>query len=122
MALFSVITGLIVLSGAVVASRFQRIQESVLLKTLGARSKQVLRIMSVEYIVLGFMSALTGLTLSYFGAWALAWFVFETNFLPDPLTIVVMLLAVMFITLSIGLMNSRDIYRKSPLEVLRNEV
>lgn len=122
MALFSVITGLIVLSGAVVASRFQRIQESVLLKTLGARSKQVLRIMSVEYIVLGFMSALTGLLLSYFGAWALAWFVFETNFLPSPVTLLIMMVAVMSITLGIGLINSRDIYRKSPLEVLRNEI
>lgn len=122
MALFSVFTGLIVLSGAVVASRFQRIQESVLLKTLGARGKQVLQIMSVEYLLLGFLSAATGLLLSYFGAWALAWFVFEANFLPDPLTIGGMLVVVMSITLAIGLLNSRDIYRKSPLEVLRNEL
>jgi len=122
MALFSIFTGLIVLSGAVVASRFQRIQESVLLKTLGARGKQVLQIMSVEYIMLGFISAATGLLLSYFGAWALAWFVFEANFLPDPATIAGMLVIVMAITLTIGLLNSRDIYRKSPLEVLRNEL
>jgi len=33
-----------------------------------------------------------------------------------------MLVIVMAITLTIGLLNSRDIYRKSPLEVLRNEL
>ncbi len=121
MALFSVITGLIVLSGAVVASRFQRVQESVLLKTLGARGDQVLKIMSVEYLVLGFLAALTGLLLAYFGAWALAWFVFETTFLPNFITILVMLVIVMSITLAIGLINSRDIYKRSPLEVLRTE-
>lgn len=121
MALFSVITGLIVLSGAVVASRFQRIKESVLLKTLGARSRQVLRIMSVEYMVLGLMSALAGIILSYLGAWALALFVFETVFIPSLQTLAGMLIAVTGITLAIGLLNSRDIYRKSPLVVLRTE-
>jgi putative ABC transport system permease protein len=121
MALFSVITGLIVLSGAVVASRFQRMRESVLLKTLGARSKQVLRIMSVEYAVLGIMSALTGILLSVFGAWALAWFVFDTAFIPDPTTLSVMILVVVALTMGIGHLNSRDIYRRSPLDVLRSD-
>lgn len=121
MAMFSVITGLIVLSGAVIASRFQRMRESVLLKTLGARSRQVLRIMSVEYAVLGIMSALTGIILSLIGAWALAWFVFEATFIPNMTTVVFMLLIVVFLTIGIGHLNSRDIYRRSPLEVLRSD-
>jgi len=121
MALFSVITGLIVLSGAVVASRFQRMRESVLLKTLGARSKQVLNIMSIEYAVLGGMAALTGILLSVFGAWALAWFVFETTFVPAPITLLLMVLVVMGLTMGIGHLNSRDIYQRSPLDVLRSD-
>ena len=64
MALFSISTGLIVLAGAVLISRFQRIEESVLLKTLGASRKTVLRIMSVEYLVLGLVSSATGVLLS----------------------------------------------------------
>ncbi len=121
MALFSVITGLIVLSGAVVASRFQRMRESVLLKTLGARSKQVLKIMSIEYAVLGGMAALTGILLSVFGAWALAWFVFETTFVPAPLTLILMVVVVVILTMGIGHLNSRDIYQRSPLDVLRSD-
>jgi putative ABC transport system permease protein len=119
MALFSVITGLIVLSGAVVASRFQRIRESVLLKTLGASGSQILQIMSVEYLVLGVISALTGLVLALGGAWALAWFVFEAVYVPDLGSVALLLGGVVGITMVIGLFNSREIYRKSPLEVLR---
>ena len=121
MALFSVITGLIVLSGAVIASRFQRMKESVLLKTLGARSKQVIRIMSIEYAVLGVMSALTGILLAIISSWALAWFVFDTTFIPNILTVMAMVVVVVGLTLGIGHLNSRDIYRKSPLEVLRSD-
>ena len=121
MALFSVITGLIVLSGAVIASRFQRMKESVLLKTLGARSKQVMRIMSIEYAVLGVMSSITGILLAIFSSWALAWFVFDTTFIPNILTVIAMIAVVVALTLGIGHLNSRDIYRKSPLEVLRSD-
>lgn len=120
MALFSIITGLIVLTGAVVSSRFQRIQESVLLKTLGAQGKQVLGIMSVEYLVLGLISALTGILLAYSAAWGLSVAVFETNFTPNWLTLFGLIGGVMSITVIIGLANSRDIYRKSPLAVLRS--
>ncbi len=119
MALFSVFTGLIVLSGTVIASRYQRLQESVLLKTLGARRKQVLAIMSVEYLVLGFLAALTGLFLAYFAAWAISYFVFETVFIPNFANIGILMAAVMSLTLLFGLLNSGDIYRRSALEVLR---
>ncbi len=119
MALFSVFTGLIVLSGTVIASRYQRVQETVLLKTLGASRKQVLAIMAVEYLVLGFLAALTGLFLAYFAAWAISYFVFETVFIPNMGNIGYLMLAVMSLTLLFGLLNSGDIYRRSALEVLR---
>ena len=41
MAFFSIFTGLIVLAAAVITSRFQRVQESVLLRTLGASQRQI---------------------------------------------------------------------------------
>ncbi|MEN9838865.1 MAG: hypothetical protein RL177_344 [Bacteroidota bacterium] len=120
MALFSVFTGLIVLSGTVIASRYQRVQESVLLKTLGAGRKQVLAIMAVEYLVLGFLAAFTGLFLSYFAAWAISYFVFDTVFVPNFVNIGLLFLAVMSLTLLFGLLNSGDIYRRSALEVIRS--
>ena len=43
MAFFSILTGIIVLIGAVRTSKYQRIRESVLLRTLGAKSEQILK-------------------------------------------------------------------------------
>jgi len=115
------VTGLIVLAAAVITSRYQRIQESVLLRTLGATRKQVMRIMVIEYIFLGGFAALTGLFLSYLGGWALAYFVFEAVFLPTLLPFIIVLLMVIALTVLIGMLNSRGILDLPPLEVLRVE-
>ena len=60
MAFFSVSVGLIVLVGVIASSRYQRIEESVLLKTLGASRRQVVAIMALEYLFLGAFAAATG--------------------------------------------------------------
>lgn len=122
MAFFSIVTGLVVLVAAVVTSRFQRIQESVLLRTLGAVRKQVVSIMLVEYIFLGGLAALTGLLLAYLGGWALAYFVFDAVFLPNPLPFLVVFVFVTGLTTLIGMMNSRGVLDRPPLEILRAEV
>ena len=122
MAFFSIFTGLIVLAAAVTTSRFQRVQESVLLRTLGASRRQITRIMIIEYIFLGGFAALTGLVLSYSSSWALAFFVFESVFIPTILPFVVMISVVIGLTVLIGMLNSRGILDRPPLEVLRAEV
>ena len=121
MALFSIFTGLIVLSGSIVTSRYQRIKESVLLRTLGASRKQVLRIMSIEYLFLGLFAALTGIILSIFSSWSLFYFFFKSTFIFSPLPLILALLIVMSLTLVIGLLNSRGIHSRPPLEILRSE-
>jgi putative ABC transport system permease protein len=122
MALFSILTGLIVLVGAVVVSRYQRIEESVLLKTLGASRRTVMKIMTIEYLFLGVFAALTGLVLSLGGSWALSYFVFEGPFVAAPGPLLVALAVVTGLTIFVGLLNSRGIYSRPPLEVLRAEV
>ena len=121
MAFFSIFTGLIVLAAAVTTSRFQRVQESVLLRTLGASRKQITQIMIIEYVFLGGFAALTGLVLSYSSSWALAFFVFESVFIPTILPFVVMITVVIGLTVLIGMLNSRGILDRPPLEVLRAE-
>ena len=122
MASFSIITGLIVLIGAVVVSRVQRARESVLLKTLGASRKQVVKIMVTEYMFLGFFAAITGLVLSLASGWAFAAFVFESRFTPDYPSMLLMLIVVPLLTIGVGLINSRGIYARTPLEILRADV
>jgi len=122
MALFSMITGLIVLAGAVVVSRYQRAQESVLLKTLGASRKTVLQIMVVEYLFLGVFAAATGILLALAAAWGLAYFVFEGPFVLAPGSLAVAFVVVTAVTIGIGVFNSRGLYDRPVLDVLRSEV
>jgi putative ABC transport system permease protein len=122
MAFFSILTGLIVLAGAVIVSRYQRAEESVLLKTLGASRRTVLQIMTVEYLFLGMFAAATGILLALAAAWSLSYFVFEGPFVVAPWSLATTFVVVTLLTIGIGLFNSRGLYDRPPLEVLRAEV
>jgi len=122
MAFFSIVTGVIVLIGAVRTSKYQRIRESVLLRTLGARGRQILTITALEYLFLGFLGSLAGILLSLAGSQLLAGFVFETAFVPSYVPFLVIFPAIALMVLLIGLGNSRSVLNSPPLEVLRKEV
>jgi putative ABC transport system permease protein len=122
MALFSVATGLIVLVGVITNSRYQRVQESVLLKTLGAVKRQVLTIMVMEYFFLGFFAVLTGMILAIGASWALAFFVFDMPYTLPVVPVLAILLIIVALTVIVGLLCSRGIHNSPPLEILRDEV
>ena len=121
MALFSILTGLLVLASSVVISKYQRLRESVLLRTLGASRHQILRITALEYGLLGLLAALSGILLSIVGTWALARFVFEVPYRPSALPLLVVTAVVTALTILIGLFNSREVLVRPPLDVLRAE-
>ncbi|ARS37735.1 ABC transporter permease [Pontibacter actiniarum] len=121
MALFSISTGLLVLIGSINNSKYQRVQESVLLRTLGASRKQILSINAFEYLLLGALAAGTGVILAVGASWALAVFSFEVAFVPDLTPLLPVFLAITGLTMLIGMLNSRGILNRPPLEVLRRE-
>lgn len=121
LALFSIITGLIVLAGAVINSKFVRIRENVLLRTVGARARQITSITLIEYAYLGLFSALTGMILSLGGGWVLTRFFFEITFAFDWLELSVISVGVVILTVLIGWFNSREVISTPPLQVLRKE-
>jgi putative ABC transport system permease protein len=121
LALFSIITGLIVLAGAVINSKFARIKENVLLRTIGARTRQITKITLIEYAWLGLFSALTGMILSLGGGWLLARFFFEITFAFDWLELLVIGFGVVILTTLIGWYNSREVINTPPLQILRKE-
>jgi putative ABC transport system permease protein len=122
MAGFSILTGLVVLISSVLISKYQRLQESVLLRTLGASRKQIFAITALEYFFLGALAALTGILLSLAGSWGLAHYLFETSFHPNLLPVLILGIIVCALTVVTGLANSFGIMNKPPLEVLRQEV
>jgi putative ABC transport system permease protein len=122
MAGFSILTGLIVLVSSVLISKYQRLQESVLLRTLGASRNQIFAITALEYFFLGSLAALTGIIVALAGSWALARFSFEVPFVPQVVPILTVFVLVTSLTVLIGIVNSRGILSRSPLEVLRQDV
>ena len=119
MSAFSIITGVVVLIASVRISKYQRIQESVLLRTLGASRKQIFTITALEYLFLGALSALTGIVIAIAGSWLLAKYSFEVPFAINLIPAVILFFVISLLTVVIGLLNSRGVLNKPPLEILR---
>ena len=122
MAMFSIITGVVVLIASVRISKYQRIQESVLLRTMGASRKQILAITAIEYFFLGALSAATGILIALAGSWLLAKYSFDIPFNANMAPALLLFLGIAILTILIGLFNSRGILNKPPLEILRRDV
>jgi putative ABC transport system permease protein len=121
MAAFSILTGVVVLIASVLISKYQRIQESVLLRTLGASRRQVLVITLLEYFFLGALAAATGISLSMVFSEVLAKMSFDSSLAVHWWPVVVLFVSICGLTILIGLYNSRGVLNKPPLEILRRE-
>jgi putative ABC transport system permease protein len=119
MAGLSLALGIPVLFSAVSATRRERLREGVLLKVLGATRRQVGRIMLSEYLLLGALGSLVGLVLSVGGAWGLMRFVFKQPFQPAVVPALGVALLMILLSVSIGLLTSRDVFQETPMAALR---
>ncbi|NND34435.1 MAG: FtsX-like permease family protein, partial [Saprospiraceae bacterium] len=122
MAVFCILTGLIVLLSSLRLSKYRRIKESVLLRTLGASKKQIRQINFTEYFLLGSLSAFTGIIIAIIASYIIATFQMELDYSLNWTPVLILALAVVGFTIFIGITNSREIVNKPPLEVLRKEV
>ena len=122
MAFFSILTGLLVLISSVVLSKYQRVRESVLLRTMGASRATILKVNGLEYALLGTLAALTGILIALLGTWLLARFQFEIPYVPNWRPPLAVLGIIVLLTVVIGLFNTRSVVREPPLQVLRREI
>ena len=120
MALFSTLTGFIILASCVIANRYQRIHEAVLLRTLGASQRQIVQIQLLEYLLLGGLATLTGMGLALTGGWILARFVFDIAFAIPFVPLALIFTLVIGLTILLGMLNIHGVISRPPLEVLRN--
>jgi putative ABC transport system permease protein len=121
MSLFTVGAGVIVLASTIWSGRYQRLQESILLRTLGASRVQIWKILCAEYFLLGLFASVTGIVLAVGASWGLAKFVFKLAYTPSVWPLFVAAGAVSFLTVAVGLMASRGVGSAPPLEILRAE-
>jgi putative ABC transport system permease protein len=121
MSLFTVGAGIIVLASTIWSGRYQRLQESILLRTLGASRAQIWKILCAEYFLLGVFASATGIMLAVASSWALAKFVFKLSYAPSLWPLLVTAGSVSLFTVMIGLIASRGVASRPPLEILRAE-
>jgi putative ABC transport system permease protein len=118
--LFSLAMGIPVLFSAVAATRRARLREGVLLRTLGASRRQVARVLLAEYAALGALGALTGMLLSFGGAWGITTFLFDTPFDAALGPTAIIATGMLLLTMLIGWLTSRDVYRETPMMAIRD--
>ncbi|MDQ6622577.1 MAG: FtsX-like permease family protein, partial [Verrucomicrobiota bacterium] len=121
MSLFTVGAGVIVLASTIWSGRYQRLKESVLLRTLGASRAQIWQILCAEYLILGLLASSTGIVLALLSSWGLARFVFKLDYAPSLWPLSVAVAAVSGLTVALGLLTSRGLGSTPPLEILRAE-
>jgi putative ABC transport system permease protein len=121
MALFTVATGLVVLAGAILTGRHQRIRETVLLRTLGASRRQLALIQLVEYTVLGTQAAVVGGILAVTGNALLARLVFHVPAAAPAGEIAAAVAISSLLAVATGFFAGRGVADHPPLEILRQE-
>ena len=122
LAAFSIFAGIIILASSIAGTKYRRIREVVVLKTLGATRARIATIFSIEFAVLGLVAGAVGIAFANFIAWALEKFTpmnltFKTNL---PLNLAALLVAAA-LTVVTGWVASHRVLGQKPLEVLREE-
>lgn len=118
-ALFAILAGMIILASSVAATRYQRIREAVLLKTLGATRAQVAQIQAAEFLVVGSAAGLVEGMLAAGTAYFLLGKLLSTNFDFKWLPLFVGTLGTAALAIATGWLASHGVMNHKPLEVLR---
>jgi putative ABC transport system permease protein len=113
--------GLAVMAGALAASRYQRLTESVILRTLGASRAVVARIFAVEYACLGAAAGVGGTLLACLLAWLVVRFVLDTPWTVEPGVLAAGVLASTAVAVAVGFLATYRLLGQKPLPVLRRE-
>ena len=120
LAAFSIFAGIIILASSIAGTRYRRIREVVVLKTLGATRARIATVFSIEFAVLGLVAGLVGISFANIIA----------RVLLQRLTVVyrfqwvftlAALLGTAALTVGTGWLASHRILGQKPLEVLREE-
>ena len=113
--------GVLILVGAVAMTKFQRVYEAAILRTLGAGTRTLLSMVAAEYTTLGALAGLIGAGGALGLSWAVCRFVFEIDWHPTPGLLIIGAVTTMTLVAVIGVVASADVLRKKPLATLRAE-
>ena len=117
--LFTLAAGIMVLLAAIQATRDERIFESAVLRTLGARQGTVLKGLAAEFVALGLLAGAVAAVGAGTLAWLVATRIFELDYLPGPGLLLLGLLAGGGVVGASGLLALRKVVTTPPQISLR---
>jgi putative ABC transport system permease protein len=115
------LSGALILIGAVSMTKFRRVYEAAILKTLGASSRLIAAMLLLEYGVLGAIAGTVGALGAVVLSWAVATYALELDWEPAiALTLTGIAVTAVFVAV-VGVLASFDVLRHKPLSTLRAE-
>jgi putative ABC transport system permease protein len=120
LAAFSIFAGIIILASSIAGTRYRRIREVVVLKTLGATRARIATVFSIEFAVLGLVAGLVGLAFANLIARVLLTRLTVVYHFQWTWTVGA-LFATVVVAVATGWLASHRILGQKPLEVLREE-
>ena len=113
--------GMLILVGAVAMTKFQRLYEAAIYRTLGASTRLVATMVAVEYGMLGLLAGVLGAAGALGLSWALARWLFEIDWRPAPGLLSAGVVVTAITVAIVGLISSADVLIRKPLGTLRSE-
>jgi putative ABC transport system permease protein len=113
--------GILILTGAVAMTKFQRLYDAAIYRALGAGTRRLAAMAAIEYGLLGLLAGLIGAAGAVGLSWAVAKYLFDIDWHP---TAGLMASGVAFTAVTVGLVGlvaSADVLVRKPLGTLRRE-
>jgi putative ABC transport system permease protein len=114
-------SGILILVGSISMTRFQRMYETAILKTVGATTGQVAALILVEYGLVGVAAGVVGSAGALGLSWTVARHVFDLPWTPDLGVAAAAVAATGLVVAAVGVAASVDVLRRRPLATLRAE-
>ncbi|MBV9266531.1 MAG: FtsX-like permease family protein [Acidobacteriaceae bacterium] len=121
LAFFAIAAGIIILCSSVAGTRYRRIREVAILKTVGATKGRIASIFSVEFSVLGAVAGFIGAVLANVFTKIIAHKFIETTVSFDWVSLLIAAACTVLLANAAGWLASARILNEKPLAVLRNE-
>ncbi|HVY59706.1 MAG TPA: FtsX-like permease family protein [Xanthobacteraceae bacterium] len=116
----TLLSAALVLGGALAAGHRHRVYDAVVLKTVGARRRDLIAAFVLEYLMLGIAAAVFGVAAGSVAAWRITVDVMSLGFIWQPGPAAFAVLGALAVTIGLGLVGTFAALGRKPASVLRN--
>src|SRR5581483_10532618 len=116
----TLLSGALVLAGALATAQRRRIQQAVILKTLGATSRRILLSHLAEYLILALLTSFIALLIGSLAAWIVVHWIMTVDFTFSGLAAAQAVLVATVLVALFGGFGTWRVLRAPPVPYLRS--